>query len=187
MRKPAALKYVTRRVNRQGRERYYWQHPDFPLVRLPDEPSQRAQKALELNRKVERGRMRADRGVVRHNDHAPRPGDTLHKQLNRELQRVKGGATDRGLEFALSVEDLYEMHERSGGRCEVSGVEFDTTAHTTTNGSVRRPFAPSVDRINSGQGYTKANTRLVCWAINIALHDWGEDVLWTLVRSMSNR
>jgi integrase len=44
----AKLRYVTRRANRKG-ERWYWQRPGHPLVRLPDKPIERMATAEQLN------------------------------------------------------------------------------------------------------------------------------------------
>ena len=35
----------------------------------------------------------------------------------------------------------------------------------------------SLDRIDSSKGYTVENCRLVCTAVNLAMNEWGEDVL----------
>src|SRR5690606_21411241 len=43
-------------------------------------------------------------------------------------------------------------------------------------GWFRRPFAPSLDRIDTSTGYEAGNCRLVCVLANIALNEWGEDV-----------
>jgi hypothetical protein len=60
-----------------------------------------------------------------------------------------------------------------GGRCLLSGIEFDMTPFS----GKRRPFAPSIDRIDPSRGYSKGNCRLVCVAVNYAMSDWGLAVL----------
>jgi len=37
------LRYVTRRADRSGRERWYWQRRGHPLTRLPDDKAERLQ------------------------------------------------------------------------------------------------------------------------------------------------
>jgi hypothetical protein len=68
------------------------------------------------------------------------------------------------------------MVNRAGGRCEVSGIEFQRRAP----GVSRNPWTPSIDRIDSSVGYTAANCRLVCLAVNLAMSTWGEDVILTI-------
>src|SRR3546814_15533675 len=46
------------------------------------------------------------------------------------------------------------------------------------------PFAPSLDRIDSGQGYLKGNVRLVCTIANFALNQWGDSVLRRLAHGV---
>jgi hypothetical protein len=47
---------------------------------------------------------------------------------------------------------------------------------SSQNGRARRPFAPSLDRIDSNQPYSRRNCRLVLQAVNFALNAWGDDV-----------
>ena len=43
-------------------------------------------------------------------------------------------------------------------------------------GKARRPFAPSLDRIDPGEPCSRRNCRLVLQAVNFALKAWGDDV-----------
>jgi len=45
----------------------------------------------------------------------------------------------------------------------------------------KHPFIPSVDRIEPREPYTFQNCRLVCWTINMARNEWGEEVFWEMV------
>jgi len=56
--------------------------------------------------------------------------------------------------------------------CELTGIPFDTA--TGRNGR-RRPFAPSMDRIDCSKGYIAGNVRLVALIVNCALGDFGEE------------
>ena len=47
-------------------------------------------------------------------------------------------------------------------------AEFDVTGRF-------HPYAPSLDRIDPKRGYTPDNVRLVVFAINTMLLDWGAD------------
>lgn len=38
------------------------------------------------------------------------------------------------------------------------------------------PYAPSIDRINPGKGYTKENCRVIVMALNAAMGCWGEKI-----------
>lgn len=62
------------------------------------------------------------------------------------------------------------------GRCAVTGIKF---LDTDERGS---PFQASPDRLDCSKGYTKENTRWVCYWINNALNIWGDDILYKFVR-----
>lgn len=59
--KSKSMRYVTRRRNRDGSERHYWQRPGHPVRRLPTDPAQQAAEAARLNAEAD-GRP-APRGV----------------------------------------------------------------------------------------------------------------------------
>jgi hypothetical protein len=96
--------------------------------------------------------------------------------LNAE-RRAKGRRP-----FTLAPTDLHAIWKRSGGRCEVSGIPFDLEA---ADSRIKRPFAPSIDRIDSRMGYQPGNVRLVCMMVNFAMSSWGEEPLRKLVRAMA--
>ena len=99
--------------------------------------------------------------------------------MRAKLRSVAAGAMQRARVRGLSVDpDLvaltFELFEAQGARCALSGIGFDLRVVGT--GQARRPFAPSLDRIDASAGYTRDNTRLVCQAVNFALNAFGEDV-----------
>lgn len=72
------------------------------------------------------------------------------------------------------IEVLENAAKRSGGRCEVSGIEFHMGSKT------RHPFQPSIDRIDSSKGYESENIRLVCLVVNFCMGQWGESVFYSV-------
>lgn len=48
---------------------------------------------------------------------------------------------------------------------------------------IRRPFAPSIDRINAKLGYTKDNVRLVCTIVNMVLNEFGDNIFDKMCRA----
>lgn len=93
---------------------------------------------------------------------------------------ARKNAKSRGIAFDLSRQDVLQIWERSGGRCELTGLQFDLFKR---NGYRRRPFAPSLDRVLCSEGYSVTNCRLVVVAINLALNEWGEDVFARIARA----
>lgn len=87
------------------------------------------------------------------------------------IPRSKRAAAAAGRAFSIDEADLLRVAARSNWRCAVSGVRFSLDVARK-----RKPFAPSLDRIDCSLGYVPGNVRLVCVAVNIALADWGDAV-----------
>jgi hypothetical protein len=102
------------------------------------------------------------------------PGHWLSRIAGFLHAQTKRRAQDRDLMFTLTVDDVFRMGQASNWRCAVTGMKFSQERGDEHS---RRAFAPSIDRINCGLGYTPENCRLVCVITNIALSDWGEGVL----------
>ena len=90
----------------------------------------------------------------------------------------------KGAPYLLTPFDLVDLMIRSDAECEVTGIPFNDEM---VPGCKRRPFIPSIDRINPKEPYRFENCRLVCWVVNRALGDWGDDVFWRMVRAASER
>lgn len=88
----------------------------------------------------------------------------------RQRARTRGLPVDEDL-CALAL----ELYRAQGGRCALSGLPFNL--RVVGGGKARRPYAPSLDRVDAASGYTRDNVRLVCQAVNFALNAFGEDVL----------
>ena len=81
----------------------------------------------------------------------------------------------RGTLFTITRE--WVMDKVDEGCCAVSGVPF-CYEFTGEGKQKRRPFAPSLDQINPGKGYTPENTQVVVSIYNYAKNNFEhEDVL----------
>ncbi len=106
-----------------------------------------------------------------------------HMDGARILATSRRNAKTRGIEHHLTAADLQAMLLRSKGRCEVTGIPF---AYDRGDAK-KRPWSPSIDRIDSRLGYSADNCRLVCTAVNIAMNEWGEDVIARIARFYKRR
>lgn len=88
---------------------------------------------------------------------------------------AKKRAADDGLAFDLTKEWIFEAVK--AGRCQVSGLLFDTS-------SGRKPWAPSLDKINPKGGYTKDNVQVVVWMYNACKWTFTHDDVLTLARAL---
>lgn len=95
------------------------------------------------------------------------------------LNNSRGRAKARGLNFNLTLLDVYEMLDRQRWRCAVSGLPFKT-AQQKNKSDPRSAFTPSIDRINNLKGYSVNNCRLVLSAINYGMNEWGEDQYYSI-------
>lgn len=64
------------------------------------------------------------------------------------------------------------------GKCELSGLPFNF------QGSHGGWANPSIDRINSRDGYLYENVRIILQGLNAALGNWGEETLLLMVAAM---
>lgn len=111
-------------------------------------------------------------------DRADRDWKTVAEMMHG---RQKHAATHRGIPFDLKAGEVYALMRATAFRCAVSGVAF---AKRFASDGKRDPWAPSIDRIENRQGYSVENVRIVCMAANIAMADWGFDVLLRLSRGI---
>ena len=104
------------------------------------------------------------------------PIKTLHTEAKRNAKR-------RGISHSITLDNVVALAKQADGRCQLSGIEFSDEMIT---GSVR-PYAASIDRIDSAVGYHPGNVRLVCIAVNNAMREWGEIVLYVLLSAILSK
>ncbi|MCK5117861.1 MAG: hypothetical protein KAR44_14800 [Candidatus Aegiribacteria sp.] len=95
------------------------------------------------------------------------------------LSNAKDRARKKNIEYSIDREWLRSKLRL--GICELSGIKFK-------KGSIgpfrANPFGPSIDKINPRGGYTKNNCRVICFCINMARSDWGDDVLIKMAKAI---
>lgn len=100
------------------------------------------------------------------------------------FKQAKGSAKQRGLEFDINTDDVYDQIAMNDFRCSVSGIRFDITRGMTSDGK-RNAWLPTIDRIDCSDGYVRGNIRVVCLAANIAMNEWGYDTLLRLSNAVA--
>ena len=157
-------KHVYGRRQKNGAIFYYWSATDKGKKReiaLGSNFKEATEKGIELNEMAGLSGFRNRTGIS---------GATA-KDL---FVKVKKGAKARGFDNLLTVEDIETMLEDSNGQCSLTGIRFNANWDTAKR---IRPFYPSIDRINPDLGYTKENCRVVAACVNIALNNFGDDIL----------
>lgn len=89
---------------------------------------------------------------------------------------TRSRAKKNSLEFDIPLGFIEGVLER--GVCQVTGIPFDTEEVLR-----KRPWIPSVDRIDSKRGYVMGNVQIVVWAYNQAKWDWPPSVFHRLSTS----
>ncbi len=85
---------------------------------------------------------------------------------------------DAGRIQFLTPDQFRVIFERASGHCELTGIPFDLESPG------RSPYRPSIDRIDSFQGYTFDNVRLVALVVNQALSEWGEGPVLAMAQAL---
>lgn len=77
------------------------------------------------------------------------------------------------------VEDKLEI-----GVCELTGLPFNFSGRGKFS---RQPYAPSIDRKDpQNPDYTPENSRVVLWAINCAMAEYGEEIMIPIFKVLIN-
>lgn len=102
-------------------------------------------------------------------------------RLNRLVSMAKNRATTKRVAFNIDTEYVYSLWNKQDGKCAVSGLDLDLTMSDrySTN-----PQAPSIDRIIPALGYVRGNIRIVCYQVNIALSEYGEEQLMKMCKAI---
>jgi hypothetical protein len=163
-------------MSRHGRRVYYYRVGNSPRIRLPDDYG-----SAEFLAAV---KLAAESGTAVAREPYIRPSfDRMQKQkVGKAVEEAVKGARQRSaakcLAFDLTADWVLEQVEAQEFKCCLTSIPFYMA---TDSKSFRHPFAPSIDRIDPSKGYTKANVRVVVFAINVMLMDWGQDVFERVV------
>lgn len=107
---------------------------------------------------------------------------TVRGRLLSLLTVARSRAAKVGRVFELDIDFITEMWTSLDGKCSVTGLPMSLEVDDYGR-RFSRPYAPSIDRINAEDGYTKDNVRLVCTVVNLALNRFGDDVFDNMCRS----
>lgn len=104
------------------------------------------------------------------------------KRCSDEFVITNNRAKTKGLDFDLNHDFLLDLWTLQGGRCAISGRILDLNPYGY-KGQVN-PNAPSIDRVVPNKGYTKNNIRFVCYQVNVALSEFGDEALKQLCKDI---
>ena len=93
----------------------------------------------------------------------------------------RSSAKRRGFECCITEADVRSM--TASMRCSVTDLPL---AWSRPSQTTPQPWAPSIDRIDSAEGYLPGNVRVVCWAYNQARSDFPDEVVSSVASSILN-
>jgi hypothetical protein len=97
------------------------------------------------------------------------------------MSHARARAKKIGIPYALQRMNKSIQGRIDFGHCEVSGLEFDLGSPVVVWNS------PSIDRIEPALGYVPSNIRIVCFALNSAMGNWGLDKLLEITDAIKAR
>jgi hypothetical protein len=100
--------------------------------------------------------------------------------VNKIFTSVKYRAKRLKRDFDLTREFLENLYTEQNGKCALTGMIFSDEKYENYK---RRPFTPSLDRIDNKKGYTQDNVRFVCSMVNAALGEFGDKIFDKMCRS----
>lgn len=90
------------------------------------------------------------------------------------FNRIKDGATKRGLEFSITASEIVELFNKQQGKCALSGVEIFFDISSKTHQKRSKNTTASLDRKDSAKGYVMSNLQWIHKKINIMKMDMDE-------------
>jgi hypothetical protein len=169
----------------------YFQHGAYFLthktqwIRLGRIPSRARKRFAEIAPQL-KGDDYARRYVYLEDDDSS--GPIPRRFLSEILRNAKKNAKSRNLEFSITLTDLKDLAMAGSGRCALTGIEFEygiSQEAAASKSRRKRLWAPSIDRIDPDIGYTPANIRIICSAVNIARQEFSDEILLKIAFGLS--
>lgn len=99
---------------------------------------------------------------------------------SNKWRSIRRGAKDRGIAFALSAQDAWDLFVRQEKRCALTGVEIRLDPMSMRAGT----STASLDRIDSTKGYVQGNVQWVHVVINVMKHVHSTEAFVTWCRAV---
>lgn len=107
----------------------------------------------------------------------------LRNAAAKALRGAKWRSTNRGTRCHLTTDQVVELIEQQGGVCAMTGLAFFDARSSEGR---RKPYAPSIDRIDNSKGYTEDNVRVVLSIVNTAKGDYTDSEFFVMCRAVAD-
>ena len=165
------------RINHKSYGVDYYRYTDLTTmartrVRLRFNTEEAAISHLELHAEAKRMPCKRSRD---NRLHAAEARQWCKDSVTLRLQDSRKRAKKKGLSYNLSIEWLLNLLDAQDFKCSLTGAILRDSPEFSRN-----PWGMSIDRIDSSMGYTTDNCRVVCYAANAAMNEWGLDLFHEL-------
>lgn len=101
-------------------------------------------------------------------------------------RRIQSGASQRNLEFSITIEEAWDIYTSQKGICALSGfpIVLDASLGSLNKNGYQRSTA-SLDRIESDKGYIKGNVQWVHKDINRLKSNWSEEHFFKMCEAVT--
>lgn len=110
--------------------------------------------------------------------------DCVKYRAKTMLSSAKARALAKNMTYDLTYEWLYK--KMLNGHCEATGLPFIVKNEITSDRKTKNPFSPSIDRIDSSQGYTMDNCQIVCNHFNYMKNVFSMEQTLDIAKSFVN-
>lgn len=163
-------KYVHKERSRNGPMVYYFRRFGCRRVRLPSPDHPDFRKFFDAAfAGIHVPRFRP----VKNPTFLERRKGRVSKTLKAAIRAARTRARVKGVPFDLTLDWAFKLAEDQKFRCSLTGIPFFMNSNAS---SKVHPYTPSLDRIVPHLGYVQSNVRLVIYAMNVMLMDWGSQV-----------
>lgn len=95
------------------------------------------------------------------------PGWKGHGEIGLgQWNRIRAGATGRGLAFTITIEEVWALFLKQERRCALSGVPLEMRQYKRGSSRIQVRWTASLDRIDNQQGYVPGNVQWVHKDVN---------------------
>lgn len=92
---------------------------------------------------------------------------------------VQNGAKSRNIQFDITIEHAWEIFEKQGGQCALSGLEIFLSQNPK-----KKKQTASIDRIDSTKGYIEGNIQWVHKKVNLCKNTQNNQEFLVLCRAI---
>jgi len=168
-------RHVSVSKSRHGKTVIYFRKGKGGRVRLPDDMHSTAFRAAYWSL--------MDGGYETAMPMDAREAQIFLPRIDSMIGSAKTRAASKNVAFTVTKDWIYKKLLEQNCRCAITGLKFTAKKDI---GSLRNPYGMSLDRIIPSLGYTEENCRIVLYAVNVMMMDWGLEAVAPIARHVAD-